>query len=361
MTRGLRPSRFPAGQRARTHGFVLAVTLWILAAIAVVAALVSLWAIEGVRDAGAMQEEAEDAVAAYGTAQTVIYLLATRDKTLAGLPSKAIDRAEYSARMLEDFGALRNDPVGGEMALDDQAYRGIGETRFSIQDAAGLIGFTWAVPPVADMLVASDPALQAQAARLRDTLLDYVDEDDDVRPNGAERSEYLAAGRPEGPPNRMLMSPWELTQVLGWENVPRASLEKLERIMTVHYLGPLNINTVPEEVLASMIQGCPALCRTWVEQRHRTPYTSHYELENRIAVDLPTTVDDYYRTMPDFHQRVTVWDRKGNGWRWNVRLTPMADKQAPWTILSVYPIHLEARDAESSSSPLFAAPQAGGR
>lgn len=323
--------------------------------------MVSLWAIEGVRDATVIQQEADAAVDTYGTAQTAIYLLSTRDKTLAGLPSKAIDRATYSARMLEDFGALRNDPVGGEMSLDDQAYRGMGDTQFSIQDAAGLIGFTWAVPQAAEMLVSADPELKAQSARLRDTLLDYVDEDDETRPNGAERTQYLNAGRADGPANRMLMTPWELSRILGWENVPRQSLEKLERIMTVHYLGPLNINTVPAEVLASLIEGCPALCQTWVEQRKRSPFTSHYELENRIAVDLPAMVDDYYRTMPDFNQRLTVWDARGNGWRWNVRLTPMADKAGPWAILSVYPIHIEPRDAQSTGSPLFAASPASGR
>ena len=345
----------------RAGGFVLAVTLWILAAIAVIAAMVSAWAIDGVRDASAVQAEADQAVDAYGTAQTLLYLLSTRDMTRAGLPTKAIDRANYSARMLEDFGALDTDPVGGEIRLDDARYQGLSDTGFSIQDTAGLLGVTWAVPDIADIVLATVPELRADAPRLRDTLLDYVDEDDETRPNGAEAVQYRNAGRANGPANRMLTSPMEIAQVLGWEHVPEGVLAKVESVINTYYLGPYNINTLPANVLSAIVPGCPALCETWVQMRQSGPFRNQYDLQGRLAIALPRALEDYYRNMPADTQRITVWGRDGRAWRWYVRLTPMADKEGPWTILAVYPVDVDPHDAQPTGSSLFAATQAGGR
>ena len=347
--------------RQRAGGFVLAVTLWILAAIAVIAAMVSVWAVDGVRDAGTVQAEADQAVETYGTAQTLLYLLSTRDMTRAGLPTKAIDRADYSARILEDFGALDTDPVGGEIRMDGSPYQGLPDTGFSIQDTAGLLGVTWAVPDIADLVLATVPELRAEAPRLRDTLLDYVDEDDEVRPNGAEAVQYRNAGRDYGPANRMLTSPVELARVLGWERVPKDVLAKVESVISTYYLGPYNINTLPANVLAAIVPGCPALCETWVQMRQSGPFRNQYDLQGRLAISLPKALEDFYRNMPADTQRITVWTRDGRAWRWYVKLTPMADKEGPWTILAVYPVDVDPHDAQPTGSPLFAATPAGGR
>src|SRR5262249_3621688 len=48
-----------------------------------------------------------------------------------------------------------------------------------------------------------------------DAIMDYRDADGDRRPQGAERSEYLEAGRPYGPKNAPLSVVDELEQVLG--------------------------------------------------------------------------------------------------------------------------------------------------
>ena len=119
---------------SRERGFVLAVTLWILAAIVVVAAMVSLWALQGIEETRGLQDDAQDAIDLHDSAQTLLYISATRDFTLAGLPTAPIDRAEYAKRTLQEFGALNHDPIGGEMRLDDHPYLGLGETGFSIQD-----------------------------------------------------------------------------------------------------------------------------------------------------------------------------------------------------------------------------------
>lgn len=68
------------------------------------------------------------------------------------------------------------------------------------------------------------------AAVLAAAVLDWTDEDDMVRPNGAEEKEYLSAGYQAGPANRAFIMVEEMLQVLGlsWE-----LFEKIEPGLTV--------------------------------------------------------------------------------------------------------------------------------
>lgn len=347
--------------RRAQSGFVLAVTLWILAAIAIVAAMVSLWAISGVQDATRYQEEVEDEVDAYSTLQTVLYLAATRDMTLAGLPTRRIDRAEYAKRVLEEFGALRVDPVGGELTLDDRAYHGLGATRFSIQDEAGLMGFSPFGEAGATRLLSSEPAAERQLGKLRDSLLDYVDEDGNARTQGAEAAAYGAKAGEPMPANRRMATPMELERVLGWNTLPSEALARLREKATVYYVGPLNINTAPEAVLAQYLPGCPDTCRTLAELRRQAPIRNTDELQRRLVVTLPGTPETDFRTMPEGQLRLTAWARSGHGWRLHVELTPEKDKAGPWTILAAYPVFVTPRDAEPTRSALLAQAPPGSR
>lgn len=344
---------------AHERGFVLAVTLWILAAIVVVAAMVALWALQGVEETRGLQDEAEDAVAIHDTAQTLLYVAATRDFTYAGLPTAPIDRAEYAKRTLEEFGALRHDPVGGEMGLDDRTYQGLGQSGFSIQDEAGLLGVNWAEPAAAARFVGSLPEVAGQGAALRDALLDYIDEDDVPLPSGGERAAYVAAGR-EGPANHRMMSPLELYQVLGWDRLPARQYRALQDVFTPYYAGPVNVNTASAAVLGAWVPGCPAVCDQIVQVRAQAPIINMLELRQRLGVDARLIEEGSYRTMPADVLRFTFWGRNGRGVRMHVRLTPQADKAAPWSILSSYPIVSPPVHAtQRTGSPLLAPPTPG--
>ena len=341
--------RHPSHQR----GFVLAVTLWILAAITIVAAMISLWALEGVRDATTIRDDADEELAIYGTTQTALYVAATRDVTRAGLPIKRIDRAEYSKRLLEEFGALRRDPVGGEIWLDDQPYEGIAPARFSIQDETGLLGLLWAEQGFAQRLIESDPSLAAQSGGLRDSLLDYIDEDDDRRPLGAEAVEYRNAGR-DAPANRRLMTPLELRSVLGWEKLEPAQLARLQNLVSPFYMEAFNLNTAPESAMALWIAGCPDTCRSIISQRGQQPFVNTQDLQDRTGITLPGDAPTSFRFLAGNVLRLSVWGASGHGRRLHIRLTPTADKAAPWSILAVYPItQPTGPDAKPTGSPLF--------
>ncbi|MBS0226983.1 MAG: general secretion pathway protein GspK [Proteobacteria bacterium] len=324
-----------------------------------VAAMVSMWALQGVEGTRGLQDEADDAIAIHDTAQTLMYIAATRDFTYAGLPTAPIDRAEYAKRTLQEFGALNHDPVGGEMALDDQPYRGLGESGFSIQDEAGLLGVNWADPRAAGRLLGIAPEVAGQAPALRDALLDYIDEDDTPLPSGGERSAYVALGR-TGPANHRMMSPRELHSVLGWDRLPTAQYRHLQQYFTPYYGGAVNLNTAPSAVLATWLPGCPTTCEQVLQIRARTPIKTMDDLQRRLGTDQQLMEFGDYRTMPSDVLRITLWGRNGRGVRMHVRLTPGEDKGAPWAILSSYPIvSAPVHAAQRTGSPLLAAPSPG--
>jgi hypothetical protein len=73
-------------------------------------------------------------------------------------------------------------------------------------------------------------------------------------------------------------------------------------------------------------------------QRRDRPFRSAVELQALLGVQLPGDDMVEYRFAPSDTLRLTVWGRTGAAMRIHVRLTPLADKRAPWTILAAYPV-----------------------
>ena len=336
-------------------GFILAVTLWILAGITIAVALMTLWAVAQVQDAQVAREQFEDEASLYETRDTLLYIIATREKTLAGQPTRALGEDELAYRRLSEFGGLSRDPVGGELQLDGSPYQGLGSAAFSIQDEAGLFPMAWPGPEDLNRFLRLYGIPSERWPRLRDTLLDYIDPDDLNRVNGAEARDYEREQR-KPPPNRRMLAPGELAIVMGWDSLPPATLAAMIDHITPYYVGGINPNTMPEELLPLRIPGCPETCRRLVEQRRLRPFTSTYDLQERLAIRVPGDDALDYRYVADDTLRITLWRRTGAAWRMHVRLTPLADKQGPWSILAAYPIAHPSHNepVEQTGSPLFA-------
>ena len=88
-----------------------------------------------------------------------------------------------------------------------------GSLTIAVQDEAGKV----------DLNIGSEATAARARSRGRrgggeaaaDAILDFRDSDDDRRPSGAERAEYRAAGRPQGPKNAPFFVVEELAAVLG--------------------------------------------------------------------------------------------------------------------------------------------------
>lgn len=343
-----------AASRHVSSGFVLVVTLWILAGIAVVVGLMTLWAYDEVHRATAEQESAADAIDAIGTRDTVLYIASTRGMTIAGLPLEGLSEGDRAVRSLDDMGALRRDPLGDELRVDGRVYAGLGSTSFAIQDEAGLFPLVYPPPAQLDAYLLARKVPPSDVPRLRDAFLDYVDLDPLNRVNGAERRDYERERR-AGPANRRLLAPLELGRVLGWDKLPEATLDAMTEEVTPFYAGPVNLNAVPERLLPLWLTGCPDTCRLFTMRRSQQAFTSPADVMAKVGVRLAGDEAVDYRFAPSEQLRVSVWGRTGAGWQFVLGLTPLADAAAPWVVRAAYPVSRRPNDAppEPIRSDLF--------
>lgn len=99
----------------------------------------------------------------------------------------------------------------------------------------------------------------ADADRLAQAILDWIDEDEIPRLNGGERDEYLDAGAPALPPNRELDDIDDLRHVLG---MTPEIWEAARPYLTVLGSGRINVNAAPEPVLVAL----PGISRAVAEE-----------------------------------------------------------------------------------------------
>ncbi len=328
---------------ARTPGFVLAAVLWLLAGIAVVAALLTAWSLDQVRQAQAASARVQARQSMISTRDSLLYLLATTPRTLAGLPTRRLAADQVAARRLDEFGALDRSPQGSELRTDGSVYLGWQGLRFSLQDESGLLSWYWPSNAVVDGLLARYGAAPEQVPALRDTFLDYIDTDSLRRLHGAEVDEYERLKRPP-PPNRRLLHSAELATLPGWEGLDAESLAELIEDSTTYTSGGVNPNTAPASLLARLLPGCPSTCEALLAARAQQPFSSGPELQARLGIRLPGDEVLDYRFGPSDSLRLTLWAAEGAAWRIHVRLTPLADRSAPWLISAAYALPRPARN-----------------
>lgn len=163
------------------------------------------------------------------------------------------------ARALADAGVYR--AIAGILSIDPaiawradgtryQMALGEGQVVISIFDEGGKVDLNRAQDRLLTGLFEVFEMSEDEAAALVDAIRDFADRDDDPRPNGAEDSDYAAAGLHWGSKDAPFESVEELRQVLG---VSRPLYDRLAPYLTVHS-GRAQINPVvaPREVLMAM-------------------------------------------------------------------------------------------------------------
>lgn len=212
--------------RRRSGGFALAIVLWVLAGLAVVAAAVASTAHTNATSTKLLRDRVRAEAAFISTAARVQMLASTG----------------RSGRTTLD-GPLGTLPVDGrDLRVED------GET-VQPQELRGLVDLNLSPTPRTARLLEQCGVDTQQALKLADALADYVDEDGLKRINGAEAFDYRAAGK-TAPRNARLLSRDEVWRVLGWSEARERWLEAgCDRMITVHGDGALNRNTAPAAVL----------------------------------------------------------------------------------------------------------------
>ncbi len=206
------------------RGFVLPVTVILLALIAVGVALM-----------------------AHRSDQLRTLVNASRQEQLA---SAAVQNALAQAQYLTSTLYRRGSRLG-DIELDGRYYRTGDGTYVSYQDAGGLFNLQRASYGELVGLLVALGVPQGRAAMLADTLLDYTDTDNLTRVNGAEDAEYAAAKLPP-PRNAPLLMASELQRIVGWHDLDAATMRAVLDNVYVGTLNVVNRHTVKAPVLAAI-------------------------------------------------------------------------------------------------------------
>jgi general secretion pathway protein K len=215
------------GERGQ-RGFVLLVVLSALGLLAVVAASFAQMARNHIQLAAAASQGARaEAFADAGVHIAILGLIAAR-RSEASNSRFALDATPLACH------------IGGGAILT-----------IAVQDEAGRVDLNIANPALLRALVHGLRLSGGEAAV--DAILDYRDEDDDRRLSGAERPDYLAAGRSHGPRNGAFLAVEELAGVLG---VTQADADRLRPFVTIHSgLAAIDMNVAPKALVDILVHG----------------------------------------------------------------------------------------------------------
>ena len=169
--------------------------------------------------------------------------------------AEALADAGVHLAVLDLVAARESGPDSRRFALDSTPFvcsAGGGATlAIAVQDEAGKVDINIAGPVPIRALVLGSGVRAGEAAA--DAILDFRDEDDARRPSGAERAEYLAAGRLYGPRNGPFLAVEDLAGVLG---LTQADADRLRPFVTVYSgLGGVDAGVAPRALVEALARG----------------------------------------------------------------------------------------------------------
>lgn len=163
--------------------------------------------------------------------------------------AEALADAGVSRAML---GLQDPDPAMAWRA-DGRPYQltlGEGTIVIRVTDEGGKVDLNRAPAPILRGLLEAAGVDAANARRLADAIYDFRDADHDLRSEGAEDPEYLAAGIEAGAKDAPFDDTEELMQVLG---MTRTIHDSIKPYVTVHSgRGRINLMTAPEFLLRAI-------------------------------------------------------------------------------------------------------------
>ena len=326
------------GTVATPRGFVLVATVWVLAALVLLADYLGGVVAADRERARAAKLALQDDLDARGTEATLLYLLATERMNYRGLVLPA--------------GAAPT-PARGVIPFAGEPHQGLGRTRFALQDEAGLAGVNTNAALFRRVLRQAGATSQ-DVALLLARLRDYVDRDDGLALSGAERADYAAAGLPP-PANWFLVTPLEVKRVLGADTlVPADAWPLLRRTTTASFTVAANFNTMPVALLAALFDGDEAAAARVAAYRETQPLTGFDVMGAAAGRDL-SAFGEFPGVMLAGRLRIALW-RHGAPQRMvvGVFLTPGA-AGAPWRTEYRYlePATGGSEGARELNTPLF--------
>lgn len=300
----------PFAGRARQQGFVLALTLGVLAAVMFVAAYLAESLSLSLQTAQIESDRARAEELLFSARAEALYRMSTQRRSSYGMGSAA-------------------NPV----KLDGTPYRQADDVVVAYQDARGLISLSGAPPAWLRLLLLSVGAAPNEIDPLLDVLNDYIDADNLRRVNGAEADDYAALGLAP-PANRALITAAELRRLPRWRDHPAIWKNGLADLVAVVPSQLFNPNTAPPGALRAVPGVSPESSAVLMELRKAGRQIGLSELESIGGASINALYSPV-STFPSDTLFVTHWP-PGQAWgvRMAITITP-ASLYGPWRILYI--------------------------
>ena len=283
-------------------GFVLPVTVILLALISVGVALMSHRSDQLRALVNASRQEQQASVAVQNTLAQALYLTST---------------------------LYRRGSRLGDIELDGRHYRTANGTYVQYQDSAGLFNLRRGSATELVGLLQALGVDAGKAVTLADTLLDYIDADSLVRINGAEAADYSNAKLPP-PRNAPLLMATELQRMPGWRELDPTTVRAVLDHVTIGTLNFVNRYTVKAPVLAAIGGTDIELARELLAQRAPGTALAIESLPNVARGSFLAA--GRYITLPSLTTLITICP-PSVAWCQHTSLTATADGgEAPWHI-----------------------------
>ena len=312
-----------AGRNAK--GFILVATLWVVAALAVLAAHVDGIVGPEIERAMTAKRSLQSELDRRSTEATLVYLFSTGRMNHRGLILEEEQR--FSDALPE--GEYLPDHADGELGMAGEVYRGLGATRFSLQDEGGLASVNAPRSPLFTALLEHAGVAASDVERIVARIEDYIDKDSDVTLHGAERHDYRQGGAPP-PANWIMSSPLELRKVLGIDEIISPSQwRRLRPLLTTRPVFGYNFNTMRPEILAAVLGLDEQGIRRVLDERQERRISRLTQIAMLSGKHLD--IDEMeVRTLPSRFLRISTWhEDAGSRLLAGVALTPLGDS-APW-------------------------------
>lgn len=182
----------------------------------------------------------------------------------ADVRSCAYSMLEVALATIQEVALIDDGKLyAGEQGWNDPlSYAGIDvpngwEVQIEIRDEGGKLPINNMSEPLLNRLLEEELDFDFGTSReLSSTLLDWIDEDDNRRLNGAESDDYLSENPPYRAANRALQSLEELRLLKVWadeffdkDGLPNEKFAQLSSLVSVLNTDTVNLNAAPEQVL----------------------------------------------------------------------------------------------------------------
>ena len=285
-------------------GFILAATLWALAALTVLAGYISSVADADVARAQAQRQSLQDELDARGTENTLIYLLSSTRRNHRGMI------VEQEQRFSEPGGAVLRHPGDGTVPMSGEPHKGLGRVLFSLQDERGLFGINSPGQPFLGMALEHVGVRGLDAQRLMPLIADYIDIDNEITMGGAERYDYARARRVP-PPNWFMAGTPELKRVLGFDGMISADQwRRLRPLLAPRVQIGYNLNTMSPAAVAALV-GSEEAAQLLLEEREERVIRTLEDVADLTGRILRLDPDEML-VFPSPNTRVAVWTAGSN-------------------------------------------------